>query len=99
LQECVYSISANKEDKTVIVAFRGTDNVENWAANTRGQLIKRHNPIAEPYDGKEDYIEFHKGYSTYLLRQRLDNQSTKFDEISDAVFDVGNKEIGQGKYR
>jgi hypothetical protein len=99
LQECVYSISSNKEDKIVTIAFRGTVNLSNWIANFASKQVRRHNPIEESYDGKEDYVLLHEGFSSYLLRRRLDNQLTKFDEIISDVIAVGNKEIGRGNYR
>ena len=98
-QECVYSISANKEEKTVTVAFRGTVNLENWVVNLKQKQVKRPNPIVEPYDGKEDYVLLHEGFSGYLLRPRQDNQMTKCDEIISGVIQFGNREIGRGDYR
>lgn len=98
-RECVYAVSVNSEEKTVTVSFRGTVNLENWVANFQAKLVKRINPIEDPYENKTDYILLHEGFSAYLLRRRKDNGLTKFDEIVNAVATCADIHIGKDEYR
>jgi hypothetical protein len=59
--------------------------------NSRTQLIDRPNPVEAEYPDREDTIEMHTGFSEYLLRRRLDNGKTKFDEIAQCVQDIASE--------
>jgi pimeloyl-ACP methyl ester carboxylesterase len=59
--------------------------------NFRARLIDRPNPVQTEYLDREDTIEIHMGFSEYLLRRRLDNGKTKFDEIAHSVQEIANE--------
>ena len=98
-KECVYAISSDESTQTIKVTFRGTVSKENWRANLRFERAWYPNPIQEEYPGRSDGVEFHKGFSDYLLRRRKDNGQSKLDEILDAVHTEGQAVFGGEKYR
>lgn len=95
--ELVYAVSVSSKEQKVVVTFRGTVNLSNWLHNFQAELTKRPNPIADEYPNKSDVVELHSGFCEYLLRKRLDNGSTKYDEIANKAHEFG-KELGD-KYR
>ncbi|CAB9515543.1 Lipase class 3 family protein [Seminavis robusta] len=97
--ECVYNIAACTEEKCIKVTFRGTVNLHNWIVNFQNDFVSRPNPITEHFEGKEEGVMLHEGWSAYLLRKRLDNQRSKYDEIADVVCELGSKEIGPGEFK
>jgi pimeloyl-ACP methyl ester carboxylesterase len=54
-------------------------------------LTDRPNPVQTEYPDREDSIEIHTGFTEYLLRRRLDNGRTKFDEIARSVHDIASE--------
>jgi pimeloyl-ACP methyl ester carboxylesterase len=59
--------------------------------NFRSHLMDRPNPVQTEYPDREDTIEIHTGFSEYLLRRRMDNGKTKFDEIVQCVHEIANE--------
>ena len=98
-KECVYTISSDETTRTVKVTFRGTVSRENWQANLRLSRAWYPNPVQDEYPGRNESIEFHKGFSDYLLRPRKDTGRNKLDEILDEVHAKGRVVFGGEKYR
>jgi len=92
--DVVYCICVNREDKKIIVVFRGTVNAHNWKMNFKFDTNRYRNPVEANYPGKEDEISLHSGFALYLLRKRKDTGLSKMDEIFDKIEQIG-KELAQ----
>lgn len=94
-KECTYAISVDREERTVMVVFRGATTYADWDHSVRWRAAKVDNPIEEDYPYKSQSIKLHGGYYRYLFRKRKDTKTTKYDEIASKVSEYG-AQIGDG---
>mmetsp|Transcript_21193 Transcript_21193/g.43643 ORF Transcript_21193/g.43643 Transcript_21193/m.43643 type:complete len:417 (-) Transcript_21193:1630-2880(-) len=94
IKDCIYAISVDREKKRVLVVFRGAITRPDWNHAFDASLKKSHNPVKDSYEGRSNFIRVHRGFFTYLFRQRKDTSTRKYDEIANKVFEYGTKMIG-----
>jgi len=82
IKDCVYAISVDKEKKRVLVIFRGATTRADWNHGFDAAMKKGHNPVKDDYPGKTNFLKIHRGFYTYLFRQRKDTFTRKYDEIA-----------------
>lgn len=82
-KECTYGISLDREQKTVMVIFRGAITKADWGHAFECNHVPVLNPIQEDYEKKLKYIRIHSGFHRYLFRKRKDTGTTKYQEIAD----------------
>ena len=87
--ELVYTIVAHKHSKKITLVFRGSVDLKDWKENFDLGTSFPPNPIEEDYEGKEDALEIRRGFWCLLLRPRVDNGRSKYDEIADKVYEYG----------
>ena len=81
--ECTYAISIDREEKKVLLAFRGCYTRSDWAHAFATQDTATSNPIKKgAYPNWPKNIRVHGGFHKYLFRVRKDTGSTKYDEIA-----------------
>jgi hypothetical protein len=93
--ECTYAISIDKEEKRVVLAFRGAYTKSDWSHLVDMKTTATSNPIFEDYEDRPDTIKLYKGLHRYIFRIRKDTGTTKYDEIVSKVaqyFDL----VGEG---
>jgi len=81
-KECIYAISIDRENKTVMLAFRGAITKADWGHAWDWNTTRAINPIAEHYPNRLSTIKMHQGFYRYIFRQRKDTRTTKYDEIA-----------------
>ncbi len=96
--DVVYGICVNREEKKIIIVFRGTVNAHNWSMNFKFDTNEYRNPVKNNYPGREDELSLHSGFALYLLRKRKDTGMSKMDEIFEKVEQVGKELAPDGDY-
>ncbi len=97
--DVVYGICVNREEKKIIIAFRGTVNAHNWSMNFKFDTNEYRNPVKDKYPGREDELSLHSGFALYLLRKRKDTGLSKMDEIFEKVEQIGKELAPGGDYK
>jgi Lipase (class 3) len=93
--ECTYAICINREQKKVLLAFRGAYTLSDWAHAFDSKETATSNPIKEDYPNRPKNIRLHGGFHRYLFRVRKDTNTTKYDEIASKVAHYCNI-VGEG---
>jgi Lipase (class 3) len=93
--ECTYAISIDREEKKVLLAFRGAYTRADWAHILDTKETSTSNPIKEDYPNRPKNIRLHNGFHKYLFRVRKDTETTKYDEIASKVSHYCNV-VGEG---
>eukprot|EP00956_Cyclotella_meneghiniana_P004723 scaffold5830_cov38-Cyclotella_meneghiniana.AAC.2 len=88
-----------RDEKQVIVVFRGTVNSHNWKMNFKFDTDQYRNPIRTEYCGRKDELSLHSGFSLYLMRKRKDTGLTKMQEIFDKIDVIGRELCPEGNYK
>lgn len=83
--ECTYAISLDREEKKVLLAFRGAYTFTDWSHALDTTETATSNPIKEDYPNRPKNIRVHGGFHKYLFRVRKDTETTKYDEIATKV--------------
>eukprot|EP00985_Skeletonema_marinoi_P013380 scaffold6613_cov158-Skeletonema_marinoi.AAC.7 len=97
--DVVYGICVNREEKKIIIAFRGTVNAHNWSMNFKFDTNEYRNPVKVNYPGREDELSLHSGFALYLLRKRKDTGLSKMDEIFEKIEQIGKEVAPDGDYK
>ena len=97
--DVVYGICVNREERKIIIVFRGTVNAHNWSMNFKFDTNEYRNPIKVNYPGREDELSLHSGFALYLLRKRKDTGLSKMDEIFEKVEQIGKEVAPDGNYQ
>jgi hypothetical protein len=87
-KECVYSIRLIPGKKRVVITFRGSVNLNDWANNARVLQKEVDNPawVEGDESGQPHKIGIHNGFHSFLLRKRVDKTgATKFNRIISRV--------------
>ena len=93
--ECTYAISLDREEKKVLLAFRGAYTFSDWSHALDTAETATSNPIKEAYPNRPKNIRVHGGFHKYLFRVRKDTETTKYDEIAAKVAHYCNV-VGDG---
>ena len=97
--DVVYGICVNREEKKIIIDFRGTVNAHNWSMNFKFDTNEYRNPVKINYPGREDELSLHSGFALYLLRKRKDTGLSKMDEIFEKIEQIGKEVAPDGDYK
>uniref|UniRef100_A0A7S4QJ03 Fungal lipase-type domain-containing protein n=1 Tax=Ditylum brightwellii TaxID=49249 RepID=A0A7S4QJ03_9STRA len=98
-KEAIYCLCVNRKTKTVTVVFRGSVTAHNWVRNLQIVMTDHRNPIwEENYDGWDNVISLHTGFSLYLLRKRKVDGNRKIDEIFTRLDHIGRELDSEGRY-
>ena len=93
--ECTYAISIDRQEKKVLLAFRGAYTFTDWTHALDTAETKTSNPIREDYPNRPKNIRVPGGFHKYLFRVRKDTDTTKYDEIAAKVAHYCNV-VGEG---
>mmetsp|Transcript_48894 Transcript_48894/g.72649 ORF Transcript_48894/g.72649 Transcript_48894/m.72649 type:complete len:707 (+) Transcript_48894:107-2227(+) len=93
LKELTYAISINKEEKKIMVLFRGAITKADWGHAFDAKLKKIPNPILPTFTDKHSSIKISNGFYRYLFRKRKDTGTNKYIEITSKLYEYA-KRIG-----
>jgi hypothetical protein len=94
--DLMYAIAVDPLKKRVMVTFRCSITLNDWAKSLEYSHVHVENPVQDYYEGRKDLVCMHKGYYHYLFRVRKDTGTTKYEEIVNVAHRYGLERIGEG---